>query len=113
MNDFNNFYCRLDTVEGKTECDEICENLSVEESIVMDSYIDKEADVIASLRKLMSDKTTGLLKDCAPQLKGVFTRLFQLLLYKSAVPKLWKYSVIQPVAKKPGAICQMITGLLQ
>ncbi len=105
INDLNNFYCRFDTVEGKTECDEICNNLSVEESIVI-----KETDVMASLRKLKSNKTTGpdglkarLLKDCAPQLKGVFTRLFQFLLDKSAVPKLWKYSVIQPVAKKPGA----------
>ncbi len=71
-----------------------------------ESLVIKETDVMASLRKLKSNKTTGpdgLLKDCDPQLKGVFTRLFQFLLDKSAVPKLWKYSVIQPVAKKPGA----------
>ncbi len=54
INDLNIFYCRFDTVEGKTECDEICNNLSVEESLVI-----KEMDVMASLRNLKSNKTTG------------------------------------------------------
>ncbi len=96
----------------------------VEESIVI-----KETDVIAILRKLKSNKTNGPdglkahpLKDCALQLKGVFTRPFQSIKFqflKSAVPELWKYSVIQPVYKKLKQkislvqVCQMITRLLQ
>lgn len=105
INDLNKFYSRFDTVDVKTECDDIRKNFSVETTIVIN-----EADVMASLSKLKPKETTGpdglktrLLKDRALQLKGVFARLFQFLLDACTVPKLWKYSTIRPVAKKPGA----------
>ncbi len=62
-----------------------------------------------SLFKLRTNNSTGpdglrarLLKDCAPQLKGVLTRLFNCLLVTRA-PKSWKFSIIRPIPKKPGA----------
>lgn len=66
INDLNNFYCRLDTVDGRIECDEFCKNLTAETSVVV-----SEDDVAASLFKLKPNKTTGpdglkaQLKDCA------------------------------------------------
>ena len=44
-----------------------------------------------------------MLKVCAYQLKGVLTKLFQLLLQTCTVPKSWKLSNIVPVPKKPVA----------
>lgn len=86
-------------MDDRTECDEICKTLPVESSIVI-----REDDVATSLSKLKPNKTTGpdglkarLLKDCAPQLKGV-----QSLTDTYKVPKLWKFSIIRPVPKKPG-----------
>lgn len=105
VHELNNFYCRFDTLDGRTECDEICKNLPVEMSLVIN-----EDDVAASLFKLKPNKATGpdglktcLLKDCAPQLKGVFARLFHSFLNTCTVPKSWKFSIIRPVPKKPGA----------
>ena len=41
LNCLNDLYCRFDTVDDRTECDSICNNLRAESSIVI-----KEEDVI-------------------------------------------------------------------
>ncbi len=44
-----------------------------------------------------------MLKDCPHQLKGVLTKLFQLLRETCTASKSWKTSNIVPIPKKPGA----------
>lgn len=80
VDDLNRYFCRFD-VDDKQECDEICNNLSAGSSI----DITEEA-IAKSLSKLRPNTATGpdglkarLLKNCAPQLKGVFSRLFKTL----------------------------------
>lgn len=104
VDEMNTFFCRFDTVDDKDECDDICKNLPISSPI----FITEDA-VAKSLTKLKPNKATGpdglkarLLKDCASQLKGVFTRLFNFLLV-AGVPTSWKFSFIRPIPKKPGA----------
>ena len=85
----------------QVECDNICKNLPIGLLIFITENITK------SLTKLKLNKATGpgclkacLLKDCAPQ-KGVFSRLFNSLLF-AGVPTSWKFSLIRPIPKKPG-----------
>ncbi|XP_025095405.1 uncharacterized protein LOC112564655 [Pomacea canaliculata] len=44
-----------------------------------------------------------VLEECASQLGGVFTRLFQLSLDSHIVPRLWCKSAIMPLPKKPNS----------
>ena len=104
VEEINTFFCRFDAVDDKGECDDICKNLPIGSPI----FITEDA-VAKSLTKLKPNKATGpdglkarLLKACAPQLKGVFSRLFNSLLV-AGVPTSWKFSLIRPIPKKPGA----------
>ncbi len=102
-NTLNQYFSRFD-IDDRMECNEICKNLPPTSLI----EITEEA-VSRSLSKLKPGKATGpdglktrLLKDCAPQLKGVLSRLFTTLI-KTGVPTSWKSSIVTPIPKKPGA----------
>lgn len=104
VDEMNMFFCRFDVVDDKAECDDICKNLPTGSPI----FISENA-VAKILTKLKPNKATGpdglkarVLKDCAPQLKGVFSRLFNYLLV-AGVPTSWKSSLIRPIPKKPRA----------
>lgn len=64
-------------------------------------------EVLRVLRSLDVNKASGpdgiparVLRNCAPELSPVLTRLFRLSLVKRMVPKVWKLANVQPVPKK-------------
>jgi len=97
----NVFFSRFDRGTCTTECDRICRDIPTYENIIL-----KEHETAASLACIKPNKAPGpdglkgrVLKDCAFQLTGVLTKLFQLLLNEKVVPSSWKLSNIIPVPK--------------
>jgi len=97
----NVFFSRFDRGTCTTECDRICRDIPTYENIIL-----KEHETAASLACIKPNKAPGpdglkgrVIKDCAFQLTGVLTKLFQLLLNEKVVPSSWKLSNIIPVPK--------------
>lgn len=70
----------------------------------------EEQNVGKVLMKVKPQKASGpdgikgkVLRECASQLKGVLTQLFQLSLDFNVVPRAWKESTIIPLPKKAHA----------
>lgn len=51
INELNKFYCRFDTTDDSTECNEICKNLPCMTSIVINSSEVKQAWSNSSLKR--------------------------------------------------------------
>jgi len=70
------------------------------------------ADVRRALKRINPRKSRGpdgipgrVLRGYADQLREVFTSIFKLSLYQSAVPTCFKQTTIVPVPKKPSITC--------
>ena len=104
----NDFYCRFDTRNFRTELAQIRSELQgkvVDDAEDFDFEID--ARIIEGIfLKLNTRKATGpdiygrLLKLCTSQLSVVFSQLFTWSLKENTVLFTWKTSVICPVPKK-------------
>ena len=75
-------------------------------------FVVQESDVKSQFKHLNAKKAPGpdgisprLLKNCADQLSGVFTNIFNLSLELGKVPECFKKSVVIPVPKKPSISC--------
>ena len=98
--ELNNFYCRFE----KHDDDPVLPT-----DLVASCSL-QEDDVRKAFQGMKANKAQGpdgisprLLKSCAQELSLVFTPLFNRSLQECKVPKLWKTSIIVPVAKKPTA----------
>ncbi|XP_046976468.1 uncharacterized protein LOC124542576 [Vanessa cardui] len=67
----------------------------------------RQREVLKILRTLNVNKASGpdgipaiVLRNCAPELSPVLTRLYRLSLKSAQVPKAWKIANVQPVPKK-------------
>ncbi len=104
-NELNIFYSRFVNTNFCTERDEVSDSIPQYVPVTL-----TEHEIASSLACIKPNKAPGpdglrgrVLKDCTMQLKGVLTKLFQLLLDSCTVPKIWKTSNIVPIPKKPGA----------
>ena len=100
--ELNTFYARFNNTDPE---EEMVTLLYPPESICIE-----EKRVISIFSHLHSSKAPGpdglkgrVLKECANQLGGVMTKIFQLFLDASFVPRAWKETTIIPVPKKPRA----------
>lgn len=82
-----------------------CPTLSSPSTLIIDEQL-----VTSILHRVNPHKAPGpdrlrgrVLKDCATQLGGVLTRLFQLLLDSGCIPNQWKESIIIPIPRKAHA----------
>lgn len=97
--ELNNFFARfeVESPEAATPLPTVPSNFSL-----------TEHEVRRTLRAVDSRKAAGpdgvpgrVLKDCADQLAGIFTRIFNQSLAESFVPPCLKSSIIVPLPKKP------------
>jgi len=70
------------------------------------------ADVRRAHKRINPQKSPGpdgipgrVLRECADQLAEIFTSIFNLCLYQSAVPTVFKQTTIVPIPKKPSITC--------
>lgn len=98
-NELSVYYSRFNCVDDSGECNRLCSSTSLTSHMVVLVFPN------GSQRKASGPDglKAHVLKDYGPQLKWVFTRFFQYLLNSHEVPKSWKLSIIEPVAKKPEA----------
>ena len=66
-----------------------------------------EDEVLALLRKLQPDKSPGpdnihpkVLRECAVELAGPLTKLFQTSMKEGRIPEEWKEAKVTPIFKK-------------
>ena len=104
--ELNDFYCRFDSQDFRTELAQIRSEL--QEKMVDDVDFEMEAKIVEGIfLKLNTRKAIGpdnicgrLLKSCASQLSVVFSPLYTWSLKENTIPFTWKSSVICPVPKK-------------
>ena len=102
--DLNTFYTRFDKRDFHMEQERV---MSETQSRSSHPVVVSDEDVRACFRKVNPRSTTGpdkvsgrMLKECSESLALVFTKLIQMSLDKSYIPRIWKTSTIVPVAKK-------------
>ena len=100
--ELNQFYLRFDSHDFSNELSEF-RGAPVSSQIQID-----EMDVWRTLEQTNVRKSQGpdcisgrLLKNCGLFLCGIFSHIFKLSLSQNCVPKLWKESIVVPVAKVP------------
>lgn len=103
--ELNNFYARFE-VKNTTQAKMF--PLSSSDTVLQLST----AEVRKAFSTVNMHKAAGLdnipgwfLKDCAEQLKGVFTDIFNTSLRQAFVPACLKTATITPIAKKPNPAC--------
>lgn len=102
---FNSFYVRFDNHDFSRELSDYRGN-SVIQSTPVKIQIN-EADVRSCFSQVKVRKSPGpdhiggrLLKNCAEQLSGIYSFIFNESLKLSKVPRLWKDAIVVPIAKK-------------
>ena len=105
--DLNTFYTRFDKRDFHMEQERV---MSETQSRSSHPVVVSNEDVRACFRKVNPrsaagpDKVSGrTLKECSESLAPVFTKLIQMSLDESYIPRIWKTSTIVPVAKKRSA----------
>ena len=102
--ELNQFYCRFDVHDFKTNCTDILETMENSES---EEIIICEEEVVKVFGAIKADKAAGpdnlkgrVIKLCKNELAKVFTYLFQQSVSTHYIPKIWKTAEIVPIAKK-------------
>ena len=105
--DLITFYTRFDKRDFHMEQERV---ISETQSRSSHPVVVSDEDVRACFRKVnprsatVPDKVSGrTLKECSESLAPVFTKLIQMSLDESYIPRIWKTSTIIPVAKKHSA----------
>ena len=108
----NGFYCRFEREDVGEEMDRIVSQLRDMAKDEMDDFVIDRKSVESLFLKLKVKKASGpdgicgrLLKECAVQLSGVFSFIFNMSVTECAVPSIWKKSLISPVPKKKTPSC--------
>ncbi len=101
---FNKFYASVSTINNPES--QIPLN-NIPTGPLLESIHFVQNDIYEALCKLDTTKATGpdgignvLLKNCAPSISNVLTKIFNLSLALGEFPKLWKIANITPIHKK-------------
>lgn len=105
--ELNNFFGRFEVASTETTMPTVQASASTSQSLNIQT-----ADVIRVLRNINTRKATGpdgvpgrVLKDCADELAGVLTNIYNMSLSQCIVPSCLKSTTIVPVPKQTAITC--------